>query len=69
MGIKPVFSQEQEEETANHLLILSKLGWSDRFVASSTSQLILQPFRRFTYVTSHSKTLPFLHLRPLASRP
>ena len=28
-----------------------------------TSQLILQPFRRFTYVTAHSPTLPLLHLR------
>ena len=27
------------------------------------SQLILQPFRRFTYVTTHSPTLPLLHLR------
>ena len=31
--------------------------------ASPTSQLILQPFRRFTYVTAHSPTLLFLHLR------
>ena len=27
------------------------------------SQLILQPFRRFTYFTAHSATLPLLHLR------
>ena len=27
------------------------------------SQLILQPFRRFTYVTVHSPTLPLLYLR------
>ena len=32
-------------------------------VTSPTSQLILQPFRRFTYVTAHSPTLPLLHLR------
>ena len=31
-------------------------------VASPTSQLILQPFRRFTHVTVHSPTLPLLHL-------
>ena len=37
---------------------LSKLS-----VASSTSQLILQPFPRFTYVTTHFPTLPLLHLR------
>ena len=30
---------------------------------SPTSKLILQPFRRFTYVTAHSPTLPLLHLR------
>ena len=27
------------------------------------TELILQPFRHFTYVTTHSPTLPFLHLR------
>ena len=32
-------------------------------VTSPTSQLILQAFRRLTYVTAHSPTLPFLHLR------
>ena len=32
-------------------------------VTSPTSQLIIQPFRRFTYVTAHSPTLPLLHLR------
>ena len=32
-------------------------------VTSPTSQLISQPFRRFTYVTAHSQTLPLLHLR------
>ena len=30
--------------------------------ASPTSQLILQPFHRFTYITAHSPTLPLLHL-------
>ena len=28
---------------------------------------ILQPFRRFTYVTAHSPTLPLLHLHELCS--
>ena len=32
-------------------------------VTSPTSQVILQPFRRFTYATAHSPTLPSLHLR------
>ena len=32
-------------------------------VTSPTSHLILQPFRRFTYVTTHSPTLPLVHLR------
>ena len=31
-------------------------------VTSPTSQLILKPFRHFTYVTAHSTTLPLLHL-------
>ena len=33
------------------------------FRPSPTSHLILQPFRRFTYVTAHSPTLPSLYLR------
>ena len=32
-------------------------------VASSTSQLIIQPFRRFTYITACSPTLLRLQLR------
>ena len=32
-------------------------------VTSPTSQLILQSFRRFTYVTAHSSTFSLLHLR------
>ena len=38
-------------------------------VALPTSQLILQPFRCFTYVTAHSPALLSLLLRHLASRP
>ena len=37
-------------------------SFSNLSVASSTSQLILQPFPRCIYVTSHSPTLPLLHL-------
>ena len=36
---------------------------SNPSLASPTSQLILQHFPRFTYVTAHSPTLPLLHLR------
>ena len=32
-------------------------------VTSPTSQLILQPFHRFIYVTVHPPTLPLLHIR------
>ena len=42
---------------------------SNLSVTSPTSQLILQPFRRFTYVTAHSPTLPLLHLRHCFSNP
>ena len=31
-------------------------------ITSPTSQLILQPFCHFTYVTAHSTALPLLHL-------
>ena len=40
--------------------------WAELSVTSPTSQLILQPFRRFTYVTTHSPTLPLLHLRHIS---
>ena len=38
-------------------------SFSNLSVTSPTSQLILQPFRRFTYVTSHYATFPLHHLR------
>ena len=38
-------------------------SFSNLSVTSRTSQLILQPFRGFTYVTTHSRTLPWLYLR------
>ena len=38
-------------------------SFSNLSVTSPTSQLILQPFRCFTYVTPHSPTLPLFHLR------
>ena len=38
-------------------------SFSNPSVTSPTSQFILQPFRRFTYVSSYSPTLPSLHLR------
>ena len=41
----------------------SSFSFSKLSVTSPTSQLILQPFPRFTYVTTHSPTLPLLHLR------
>ena len=37
-------------------------SFSNPSAASSTSQLILQPFCCFTYITGHSTTLPLLHL-------
>ena len=38
-------------------------SFSNLSVTSSTSQLILQPLRRFTYVTAHSLALPLFQLR------
>ena len=35
----------------------------NELLSSPTSQIILQSFRRLTYVTAHSPTLPLLHLR------
>ena len=36
---------------------------SPSFVTSPTSQIILQPFCHFTYITAHFLTLPLLHIR------
>ena len=47
---------------ALHLIHLTS-SFSKLSVTSPTSKLILQPFRRFTYVTVLSPTLPLLHLR------
>ena len=44
------------------LLHLRHRSFSNPSVVLPTSQLILQPFRCFTYVTAHSPTLPLLHL-------
>ena len=38
-------------------------SFSNLSVTSPTSQHILQPLLRFTYVTAHSQTFPSLHLR------
>ena len=38
-------------------------SFSYPYIASPTSQLILQHFRRFTHVTAHSTDLTLLHLR------
>ena len=38
-------------------------SFSNLSITSPTSQLILQPFRCFTYVTAHSPTFPLLYLR------
>ena len=47
----------------NFFLHLHHSSFSNSSFALPTSQLILQPFRHFTYVTAHSPTLPLLHLR------
>ena len=44
-------------------------SFSNISLTSPGSQLILQPFRRFTYVTAHSPTLPLLHLRQFILQP
>ena len=41
----------------------SSFWFSKLSVTSPTSQPILQPFHRFTYVTTHSPTFPLLQLR------
>ena len=40
-----------------------KIGEIAELIVIVTAELILQVFRRFTYVTAHSPTLPSLYLR------
>ena len=49
--------------SAVYIYIYELCSFSNLSVTSPTSQLILQPFRRFTYVTAHSPIIPLLHLR------
>ena len=49
---------ERLENSRTHSSSLSNLS-----ITSPMSELILQPFRRLTYVIAHSPTLPLLHLR------
>ena len=53
-------TEEKLDQTGERLELCS---FSDLSITSPTSQLILQPFCRFTYVIAHSPTLPLLHLR------
>ena len=55
-----VLSSMVNEEFVNACL---QSSFSKLSVTSPTSQLILQSFRRITYVIAHSPTLPLLHLR------
>ena len=45
-----------------YLYIYELCSFSNLSVTSRTSQLILQPIPRFTYVSIHSPTLPLLHI-------
>ena len=57
----------KQNPTRHYLNRLGFFPWFSAFsnlsVTSPTSQLILQPFRRFTYITAHYPTLLLLHLR------
>ena len=54
---------EVTERLENELCYNYNCSFSNLSVTSPTSHLILQPFRRFTYVTPHFPTLPLLDLR------
>ena len=47
----------------HHYSGIGGASFSNPYITSPTSQFILQPFRRFTYVTAHSIAIPLLHLR------
>ena len=54
---------EMLENEQSSQLQSQQSSFSNLSITSPTSQLILQPFRRFTYITTHSPTLLLLHLR------
>ena len=54
---------ERLENEQSYLQYNEQSSFSNLSITSRTSQPILQPFRRFTYVTAHSQTLPLLHRR------
>ena len=72
MGSSPYDVGEETEGLENELcsahspnlplLHLHHSSFSNPSVASPTSQLILQSFQCFTYITAHSLILPLLHL-------
>ena len=56
------WSDKEWAELYTVLYTMEQSSFSKLSVTSPTSQLILQPFHRFTYVTAHSPALPSLHL-------
>ena len=59
----PSFASSTSQALHSIHLACQQSSFSNLSATSPTSQLILQPFRRFTYVTAHSPTLLLLHLR------
>ena len=59
-------SLENDLFSFSNLSVSSPTSFSKLFVTSPPSQLILQPFRRFIYVTAHSPTVPLLHQRHIS---
>ena len=59
----PSFAPLPHRSFSNLSLHQRHSSLSNTSVASPTSQVIIQAIRHFTYVTSHSSTLPALYLR------
>ena len=57
------YSHSRAHSPSFQSLHLRHSSFSNPSLALPTSQLILQHFRHFTYVTGHSPTLPSLYLR------
>ena len=54
---------ERLENEQSYIQYNEQSSFSNISVTSPTLQLIIEPFRRFTYITAHSPTLLLLHLR------
>ena len=66
---EPVTQEERKKDWRMNCDVGELRSFFNLSITSPMSQLFLQPFPRFTYVTANSPTLPLLHLRHFILQP